>query len=114
MTLRSRFNGKATAATDVVFPRTPLQYWHSEFNSAGITTNAAPVFQRRYDAEVAPLVRTHYAETTVSTRDPGYFRLWTGKTLLYIGKDPAVNKDSFEGTLYEIIVDPSGDNRPPA
>ncbi len=112
-TLSSRFNGRtASAAGRSIFSAGPLQYWHTEFNSAGTTTNSAPVIQRRYDMAVDPRNPLPSWGTTVSTLNPGYFRLWTGPTLLYIGKDPAVNKDSFEGTLYEIIVDPSGDSRP--
>jgi hypothetical protein len=108
-TLTSRLNG-VEAASSIVAQADTLQYLHSEFASG---TPRGTVYHRRYDSADPRLPRTY--QDTLSVRlnpNPGKLRFWAGSSTLYVGFNPASPTDTFEGTLYEVLIDPSGDNKP--
>ena len=111
--LRSSFNGITTSVTTQNSSSQELQYLHTEFVNE-TNTRTATVTQTRYTAAglLTPSA-TYQVPTTITTPDKGYFRFWTGKSTIIIGRTSlAATGDTFEGTLYEIIVDPSGDSKP--
>jgi hypothetical protein len=86
------------------------QYLHSEFMGG---TPRGTIYHRRYDGAIPTLPRTY--EDTLSVRlqpNPGKMRFWAGSSTLYVGLNPSSPNDTFEGTLYEVLIDPSGDNKP--
>jgi hypothetical protein len=109
----SGFNGKAAVATSASVRAGQQLYLHTELNSVNGAANFKADVAQSYFATTPAISLLAKLPTTVTTPRIHSFPFWTGKSNLYIGRGVSANAPAVEGTLYEAVIDPSGDSKPP-
>jgi hypothetical protein len=104
--LRATVNGHVDQPR-CYFPPRPPQHWN-----AGLHRGEFGYYQYDYESLHEQICSGGTRKSPINNITAAYF--WIGDADIYIGGTPlGVNGPMFVGELYQVVIDPTGDNAPP-